>query len=38
MVICDPEIKRVSRNPNQDEFIILACDGIWDCMSNESAV
>lgn len=21
-----------------DEFIILACDGIWDCLTNEQAV
>lgn len=21
-----------------DEFIILACDGIWDCMTNQQAV
>ena len=22
----------------EDEFIILACDGIWDCLTNEQAV
>jgi serine/threonine protein phosphatase PrpC len=38
MVTCDPEVKRVSRQPNHDEFIILACDGIWDCLTSEEAV
>lgn len=23
---------------DDDEFIILACDGIWDCLTNEQAV
>lgn len=38
MVTCDPEIKSVQRKPDEDEFIILACDGIWDCLTSEEAV
>ena len=22
----------------KDEFVLLACDGIWDCVSNQKAV
>ncbi len=29
---CSIELK------DDDEFIILACDGIWDCLTNEEAV
>lgn len=35
MVICDPEITVTERTP-EDDFIVLACDGIWDCLSNEA--
>ena len=37
MVTCDPEVRIVPRQAN-DEFIVLACDGIWDCMTSEDCV
>jgi len=37
MITAEPDIKQVELKPD-DEFIILACDGIWDCLSNEEAV
>lgn len=36
MVICDPDISKTTRQDN-DDFILLACDGIWDCMNNEES-
>jgi serine/threonine protein phosphatase PrpC len=30
-------LSRVALEP-EDEFIILGCDGIWDCLTNENAV
>lgn len=30
-----PEIYIEERKPEEDEFLVLACDGIWDVMSNE---
>ena len=32
-----PEIFVEGRNVDEDEFLILACDGIWDVMTNEDA-
>lgn len=33
-----PDIIIQNRNASQDEFIIVACDGIWDVQSNYEAV
>lgn len=37
MITAEPDIKQVELQ-DDDEFIILACDGIWDCLTNEEAV
>ena len=37
MVICQPEVRSVKRKPN-DQFLVLACDGIWDCLTSEECV
>lgn len=36
-VTCNPDIINVKRTPG-DEFIMLACDGIWDCLTNEECI
>ncbi|KAJ3650221.1 hypothetical protein Zmor_021921 [Zophobas morio] len=35
LVSPEPEIFVKDRDDNEDEFLVLACDGIWDVMSNE---
>lgn len=32
-----PEVKSVRRNPVKDQYIIVACDGIYDVFSNKKA-
>jgi serine/threonine protein phosphatase PrpC len=36
-VTCEPDIIQHDRT-EQDEFLVLACDGIWDCMTNQQVV
>jgi serine/threonine protein phosphatase PrpC len=37
MVTANPEIRSL-RLTDDDEFLILACDGIWDVLTNDDAV
>lgn len=35
LVSPEPSVFEMVRAPEQDQFVVLACDGIWDVMSNE---
>lgn len=35
LVSPEPEVFEIPRISDEDEFVVLACDGIWDVMSNE---
>ena len=37
MITCVPEIKVESFSTNC-EFILIACDGIWDCLTSQEAI
>lgn len=37
LVSSTPEITSFSLTPGKDELLILACDGVWDVMTNEEA-
>lgn len=38
IVTCYPEVLVHTLDLAKDEFVILACDGIWDCLSSQSCV
>lgn len=38
LVSPEPEITEQDRDPEQDQFLLLACDGIFDVMTNEEVV
>lgn len=35
-VVCEPHIQRIDLTPD-DEFIVLACDGLWDRVTHDEA-
>ena len=37
MITADPDIKK-EPIANDTAFLIIACDGIWDCLENQAAV
>ena len=37
MVIVDPDVEKVVRT-KADQFIMLACDGIWDCKTSAEGI
>ncbi|CAG9860828.1 unnamed protein product [Phyllotreta striolata] len=38
MITALPDIKTLTINPAEDEFLVLACDGIWNFMSSQEVV
>jgi serine/threonine protein phosphatase PrpC len=37
-VTASPEVKTIKLDRARDEFVILACDGIWDVLTNEQVI
>ena len=37
MITCVPEIK-IEKHTSKNEFLVLACDGIWDCLTSAESV
>jgi len=38
LITAVPEIRIVDINPAEDRFLVLACDGVWDVLSDDDAV
>ena len=37
MITASPDIREIKRSPDLD-FLVIACDGIWDCLTNQQCV
>jgi protein phosphatase 1G len=38
LVSIEPEIRQIFLAPNEDEFILIACDGLFDVISSQEVV
>ncbi|KAF5283184.1 hypothetical protein FQR65_LT02696 [Abscondita terminalis] len=38
MITALPDVRTLTINPREDEFMVLACDGIWNFMSSQQVV
>ncbi|KAI0061706.1 PP2C-domain-containing protein, partial [Artomyces pyxidatus] len=38
IVTADPDVIAHEINLDEDEFVVLACDGIWDCLTSQEVV
>lgn len=38
IVTCVPDVIEHNLNYDEDEFVVLACDGIWDCLSSQECI
>ncbi|PNH10818.1 putative protein phosphatase 2C 11 [Tetrabaena socialis] len=38
IISAQPDIRRITLSPTEDRFFLLACDGVWDVMSNQDAI
>jgi protein phosphatase 1G len=38
MITALPDVKTLRINPDVDEFMVLACDGIWNYLSSQDVV
>ena len=37
-VTCYPDVIQHNLDFTKDEFVVLACDGIWDCLSSQQCI
>lgn len=38
MITALPDVRTLTINPSEDEFMVLACDGIWNFMTSQEVV